>query len=303
MAIGYIAYHLMQAHEVSLIDGMNFSGSRWIYLTIPSLLLVILNWGIEIKKWHLLVGPSLEVSLRSSIKGVLSGSTVGILTPNRIGEFVGRVIALRPGVRSKGAVLSLLNGASQSLATITFGFAGLIFLLYIKGEAAIGTPAALSIQLILVAFLVILFFFYIRLPHFLISVCRIGKLQRFADETSILQHVTQKELSNLYQLSLIRFMTFMAQYALVFYLLIDNPVWVLVFGASALTLFSSTIFAFIPIPDLLIRGSFALSYFGLFGFTPLVVAQAVLLVWMVNVALPALAGAVIILSHRIFADN
>jgi len=104
----------------------------------------------------------------------------------------------------------------------------------------------------------------------------------------------------LFHLSLLRFITFIFQYLLVFDLLVPGAQWMQVAGAAMLALFSTTVLSVIPMPDLLLRETVAVGYFGLFRFDPVVVSEAVLLVWLINVALPAACGAVVIFTYRIF---
>jgi len=48
--------------------------------------LMPLNWGIESRKWQVLVLHVQRFSFLSAFKSVLSGCSVTMLTPNRVGE-------------------------------------------------------------------------------------------------------------------------------------------------------------------------------------------------------------------------
>ena len=76
--------------------------------------------GIEIKR-DILENPR---------KAVFLGITVSIFTPNRIGEFGGRIFCLKSADRIKGVIITILGNVAQLLVTIIFG--SIAFLFYIK---------------------------------------------------------------------------------------------------------------------------------------------------------------------------
>lgn len=281
---------------------MPFTMSQLAVFLVPSLALMGLNWGLETVKWHLLIARRYGTHWRTSVKAVLSGTTFGVFTPNRIGEFVGRVLALQPDHRVGGAILSFVNGASQTMSTLTFGIAGLIFLLETLALENLGSVGTRVTELLLVVAWALCLLLYFRMDAIPALVRRTSWLARWSKHMTALREVNTTQLNKLYQLSLIRFVTFIAQYLLVFQLLMGSADWIQVGGAAMLTMFSATLLAFIPIPDLLMREAIALSYFGLFQFDLVIVGEAVFIVWLINVALPAVLGAIILFTYRIFKN-
>ena len=59
------------------------------------LALVFVNWGFEAKKWQVLLKPLQPINFFTAFKSVLSGVTLSINTPNRIGEYGGRILYIR----------------------------------------------------------------------------------------------------------------------------------------------------------------------------------------------------------------
>src|SRR4051812_32493288 len=49
-------------------------------------LLSIANWGLETKKWQILVRPIQDISYGMAFKSVLSGLSLSLFLPNRLGE-------------------------------------------------------------------------------------------------------------------------------------------------------------------------------------------------------------------------
>lgn len=261
---------------------------------------MILNWGIEMFKWNKLISPRLGTYWPTSVKGVLTGTTFGVFTPNRTGEFIGRTLALGASQRITAVILSIVNGVAQTMATLTFGVVGFIYLLEVLSIDSIGFLAVRVLQMLLISLWITSLFLYFRLEYALRFFRRVSWLKRIRKHLKHAAGLNAVELNNLYLLSILRFATFMAQYFIVFSLLIDSPNWYDIAGLSMVTLFSSTILSFVPIPDVLIKEAVALSYFALFGYDLSLVATAVLAVWLINIALPAMIGAFILFTYRIF---
>ncbi|MDA7836848.1 hypothetical protein N9A49_05520 [Salibacteraceae bacterium] len=106
-----------------------------------------LNWSMEVIKWKILISTQFEVKWKTALKGVLSGVTFGVFSPNRLGEFVGRVLALAPDRRISGSLLSFVNGLAQTLATFSFGVFGLVYFVQYFGYNVFGGFGTLAIQL------------------------------------------------------------------------------------------------------------------------------------------------------------
>jgi len=272
-------------------------------LTLASffaILLMLMNWSIEVIKWKALMQTRTDIRWTTATKGVLSGVSFGVFSPNRTGEFIGRILSLRPELRVSGTVMSFVNGIAQTVATFTFGMLALFLLLSILGTDALGIATSVALRATLILTIVLLLFVYFRLPLLGPWLANIKWLHRWSSELAQISSISSALLRQLFHLSLLRFTTFIAQYMLLFSLVYESPRWLPLLGSSMLTLFSSTLVPFLPIPDLLVRESFALGYFELFSFDPLKVSAVVFGVWLINVALPAVIGTIILFTYRIF---
>jgi uncharacterized membrane protein YbhN (UPF0104 family) len=50
-------------------------------------LLLFVNWGIEARKWQLMMRPVQRVSFLTSVKAILSGLALSLFLPNGFGEY------------------------------------------------------------------------------------------------------------------------------------------------------------------------------------------------------------------------
>lgn len=302
-AVYYIAQRIQSA-ESELALGHFFQtilvSSQLPMVLFASVLLMMVNWSMEVVKWKVLIDTQFQVKWKTAFKGVISGVTFGIFSPNRMGEFVGRILALPPERRVLGSLLSFVNGLSQTLATFSFGVIGLIYFVQYFGAEVFGGFATLAIQLTILSSLVLAIMLYFRVDLLSKFLQRFTFLKKYHAHFDVFESLPSAILQRIYHLSLLRFVTFVLQYILIFYLILENPQWLAIIGASVLTLFSTTLVPFLPIPDLLLRETIALSYFDLFEFDLYLVSIAVFSVWAINVALPALMGAVTLFTYRIF---
>lgn len=85
------------------------------------LALVPLNWYFEFQKWKITLKALQSFSRKESIESFLSGIFSGFITPNFIGNFIGRVLYYPFKIRPKIILFTLLASYSQFLTTITIG--------------------------------------------------------------------------------------------------------------------------------------------------------------------------------------
>lgn len=112
---------------------------------------MLLNWGIEAYKWKFLVQKINPIKLQRTFKAVWTGVTLGLFTPNRVGEFGGRILYVPRKFRIKAVIVSLIGSFSQNIATIFFGVIGLIIYLHqieqitLSVTFAVGLVSAITI--------------------------------------------------------------------------------------------------------------------------------------------------------------
>ena len=88
------------------------------FTIIVVIFMMFINWFLEALKWKFLINKIEEISLMTSIRAVFSGITVSTFTPNRIGEYAGRVFCLEKGDRIKAVLITIIGSMSQLFNTI-----------------------------------------------------------------------------------------------------------------------------------------------------------------------------------------
>jgi hypothetical protein len=101
--------------------GQNF----WLIMTI--LFFMPLNWFLEAKKWQVVIQPLESISLRQSFKGVLSGLSLGFVTPQPLGDYFGKIAHLKTNALPAIGPVAL-GQLAQLTVTLFFGSAAVLYL-------------------------------------------------------------------------------------------------------------------------------------------------------------------------------
>jgi len=105
-------------HKSLLIDALS---SKRVFWLIPVIVLLPINWLIEAVKWRLVLRKSHSITLKNAFKSVLAGTSTGVISPNRVGEFAGRILLLPENIRSEAIGLNFVCSFTQLWSTILFG--------------------------------------------------------------------------------------------------------------------------------------------------------------------------------------
>ncbi len=194
-------------------------GSSKLFNLVAVVLLMGVNWSIEAIKWKLSIREIQKVSFFKAVQAVLSGVSFAVSTPNRMGEYLGRVLYMNEGNRLKTISITIVGSISQLIITLLMGFIGLLLLQNSIIEQ--GLISSLWMNVIVygvLAAIVILTLFYFRLSWLVKAVDRLPGSQRFAYLVKALEDFNATLLLTLLSLSLLRFAVFIVQYYMLFHL-------------------------------------------------------------------------------------
>jgi len=270
--------------------------------------LMLVNWGIESKKWQILINHVQHFSFTRAFKSVLSGCSVTMLTPNRIGEYGGRILYVSEENRIRAISLSLVGSISQLLVTMVMGCIGLLYLRYLShniGNALPVLPEFWGDVLIYlsIGITVLLLLFYLRLGWLVRTMERLPSLQKVIYHISVLDEFDNKHLVQILFLSFIRYLVFVLQYVLMLQVMqIEIPVglcfWLMTVFYLVMAIAPS--FGFIELP---VRVSASWVIFKLYTSNELGVGTASLGIWLINLVIPAIIGSLLILSIKIVREK
>jgi hypothetical protein len=266
------------------------SSVKAIFFLVITFLLMLLNWSLESYKWKYLLNKVEDISFYQAIKGVLSGLAIGFITPNRVGEFAGKIAYLKSENRANGAVMSFVGSSSQLLVTIQ---AGLIAIAISKFES----PIDIFVTPITLVTLVIVSLVWFKLNLFLKWMSRFEWLKKWNKHTDQLAEVSEKKMTAVYLVSLIRYMVFPLQYFVLFKMLDTSIDFSECLSMTATSYFFLAIVPTYAIAEIGARGSMNLLAFSELN-APFAVLSVTFLIWIINLIMPALLGSYLIAKFK-----
>lgn len=294
ITFGFIFYKLIYAYHLGdLLSQITFVWDKTTLLIICcNILLMGVNYAIETAKWHLLTKENEGASYWQSFKGVLAGVALNIITPNQLGDFVGRVMFLKNFDRVRGTLITVISHTSQVILTAVFGLFALIWIA--PKQHLLAQDVANVLVYVLLGLTLMTIVGYINIRIF----AKLKIAQRFREYLDVFEKYTQRELGLLMMYSLIRYVVFVIQYLLFLSLFkVDVSITEALACMMAAMLTQSFLPSFILV-EIGIRGASALWFFSLFTNQVTQVLLSAYSVWMVNLMLPGLLGLFFILKWR-----
>lgn len=280
--------------------------SAWkLYLVI---LLMLLNWGLEARKWQIIVERLQPLSFFQSFKSILSGQAFALNTINRLGEYVGRVVYMAEGNRLRAIPLTIVSSLSQMIATFVVGTVALWVLRYailLPQERVVGL-SALMVDGLLYALTIgniILVLLYYRLSWIIRVVDKLPWMERIRFFVQQLEFFEAKELTRILVLSLIRYFVFLLQYLLLLELFEVQANWFDLLCTVSVIFLVLAIVPTIALAELGLRGKVSLELLGLLSNNSVGIVTTAVGIWVINLLLPAIAGTLFILGFRLFKNK
>jgi uncharacterized protein (TIRG00374 family) len=291
---GLLGYQIRQEFDqsdhqfaLSIVD--------WFYFGI-ALTLLPLNIFLETLKWKWLIQPiAPELGFKDCLKAVLVGASYGLFTPNRIGEYVGRLGAIQPEKRWQAGVTTFWNRITQMMATLWMGISGFIILAH-RNISLYNVPLMLAVCLLILLTITYggILMQSRRLFHYWrqLGIGRkyhlLQKLLQGADSLS--RRIMMQSLF----LAFGRYIVFSIQYMLLFlsFGLKDDILIIYTLGTQVFLIKS-----FVPsvtLAELGIREVIAIYVFKQIGISSWITVQATFALFLINLFLPAVVGAFLI---------
>lgn len=251
---------------------------------IVAVLLVALNIGLVYAQWKItleVVAPSTDRSIKS--QSFFAGLVTGMLTPNMIGNFIGRLYYFERDKRTAIILFTLLANYTQFLASLTFGWIAVV----VVGDMMFLTESRFAL-LMLGCGVIISYLLYFFIDNFLIRFKRRSYFVRFRDLLKKDRLFRMKLLG----LGLARFVIFTTQFSLVlnaFGEKIDLDSIMAIWQVYLLTML---------VPSLIlgkigVKESISLLILTSIGMNEFSILFSSLIIWFVNSLSPALMGLLI----------
>jgi hypothetical protein len=278
----------------------SFNSGKLFYLLLI-ILLMLVNWGLEAAKWRISVQVVHPVSFVQAFKAVLSGVSFSVTMPNRVGDYLGRILYLPEGKRLRVISLTVVGSLSQLLITLIAGIIGLVVLKHRILVSGLVDPLSFQFLLFGLLFLaIVLALFYFNLGFVERLIEQWFRKSRYLYLVEAIRSFGMQRLWRLLLLSGTRYAVFILQYILAFRLFDVNVSLVNLVLVMTLVFAALAIIPTIVLLEVGIRGQVSLQLVGMFTANSLGVLFTSLTIWFINLIVPALAGSVLILSIKVF---
>ncbi len=295
----YLYVHVIQNakfREIFTISASILENPLSAWLIVACFAMTVINWSIESLKWRYLLHRFTRISFIRAFAAIMSGNAISLWTPNRVGEYVGRIVFLDPAVRVKSIFATLAGGVSQLVVTLIMGTLGFVF--YEKmGHIPELIQLATGIAGLLFIGLLLFFYFHIRVVRAWFPVRKWTKSIR--KYLLVYRQYKRQELETVLLYSLTRYLVFCIQfYILLIFFGVHIPFlesMMLIF----VMFFIQTISPTTGLTELVVRGGTTLFLFQRFTDNTTAVLFASYGIWIINLLIPALIGAIILGFARI----
>jgi hypothetical protein len=291
--------------EVSVARLKDVFDSPLKWMIFPVMVLMLVNWGLEARKWQLALRNLQQLSFGKAFKATFTGSTMASFTPNRTGEYVGRILYIEEGKRLQAISLTLICSMAQLQVTLYAGLAGLWFFKSSFASMA-GEPYTSMLWMDVLFYLVlsagmVLTLCYFRLGWFIRVLHRWTGNAKFMRYIAVLEDCNATILVRILSLSVVRYMVFLLQYYLLFKVFkVEVNWWETMQSISVLFLVLAILPSFTFLTDLGIRWKAGIEIVQLYSSNAVGIFAAAFTIWLVNLIIPALIGSLLILGIRVF---
>lgn len=303
LAFLFIYHRLNNNHDLQQFEKLVTGISRVKAILIISLVFVLMlvNWLLEAAKWRYLARRLAPVTMWQCIEAVFCGLTWAVFTPNRIGEYGGRVMFLPQRKRIHGVFAMAVGSFGQNVITNVLGSVAIVW--FVCSFLNVNVWLCIGLAILAAAFMALMLLFYFNIRWMVSLLNSIKFLQKFHRFFDIMGRYTFAELVRIMAYCLARYAVFSFQYYLLIHLLIPSipaydvllMVFVLFFVQSAL-----------PSLDLLDFGVRNFTAGMLFVYVTdqnIAVMAAVTSIWLINLIIPAILGSVFVFKLRFFDNN
>ncbi|WP_090971150.1 lysylphosphatidylglycerol synthase domain-containing protein [Parapedobacter composti] len=302
--VAWVLYHKLNNHrnlrEFERL--MRNLGSQTVAITLSVVVsLMVVNWLLEAVKWRYLCRYIEPITLWRAVQSVFCGLTWAVFTPNRIGEYGGRVLFLKPRKRIFGVVAMGVGALAQLVLVSVAGSLSIAW--FANRFLGLDTIAGGAIWLLAVGYAGFFLLLYFNVAWINGWIKRIAFLRKFHRFFEILTRYSRRELLIVFLNSLARFVIFTSQYCILMLVIIPGidflPMLLLIF----ILFFVQAALPTLDLFDFGVRSVTASYLYAHITDQDLAVMAIASCIWFINLILPAILGSVFVLKINFFGDT
>lgn len=306
LVFGLTSFYLYQAVQgrsdwVNLLKDQTGSAT-WLFVSL-AFILILANWGLEAWKWWYLARKIETVSFVRAFRSVMVGLTLGFITPNRVGDYAGRILELKSKKRLHAIGAIFLGRFAQLVVTVVMGSLGGFYLFWhFYMPEFFWIKVSLGLFVALVNFFGLLLFFRASLILALLASFR--PFRRFIPFLKVLAQYSFSELGFTLLLAGARYAVFCLQFGLLLKAFgVSVPLVANVSCITSTFLLKSIVPSLSALTDIGMREISAMHFFSMFGQPELNVLSASLSLWFMNIVFPSAVGLIFVARLKLKKEN
>lgn len=248
-----------------------------------------------------------QISFISAFKSVLLGVFTGLFMPNRTGEWIGRIFSVPNAQKGALFVHTMIGNIAQLLVTLLMGTMAVFYFSDLKTLLLDQFLEIDSILGLKISGWLVLGMFLFLITLFLILFLK-AKIESIKKSFVHLKNILLRNYFKIFGFSLLRYFVFTIQYLILFVAFDINIPLVDLFMLVSIYFMILAIIPSVVFTEIGIRGSVGLFIFGLYAslhqmdcsLINTTVVFVMLIVWLINIILPAIIGSVFLYRLKVF---
>lgn len=302
--LGFVLWkHIVADKNVSEIWSAfvtNVASSSNVYILIIVVLLIPVNWILETFKWKCFTDLFQQLPFKTLLKSVIGGITLSIMTPNRIGEYGGRIVFLPKDMKWEGIMSTIMGSYTQLIVLLSCGMIGMSY--FMSTILQLEYYAIASMTTIVTLFVLLMLFCFFNLEVVIPLAKKIPGIHRLESLKKYIKSLAacKKEVLNkALLLAFVRYLVYSFQYFLLLsFFGVDLDLPLALVGISSIYLIQTSI-PLPPLVGLIAKGEIAIFVWQYFGANEISVLAATYTIYLLNLIIPAIIGLIFILETNI----
>jgi hypothetical protein len=269
-------------------------GRGWFIIV---LILTGLNWTVEAIKWRFLVNKLDRITFGRAVIGILFGISFSLFTPNRLGEYGGRVLVLKHH-RIAAIVSTLIGSFSQIVINMSIG--GFFCIIYLSQYLHVNTYLVFSVALLYILLASFLWVSYFNVEIVTVLFKKYSIFKKIAPYVDIVKKYNAQDLRKLLIYSSWRYGIYCMQFFLLLKVFRTGVKFIDGLVLIPNVFFIQGILPTMAIFDVSLRGQVALQILSDYASGAMFqVVAASLVLWFVNLIIPACIGGILALFIKL----
>ena len=256
-----------------------------------------INWSLESLKWKISLAGFYQISFLKSFLGVILGLSVAIFTPNRSGEYIGRIWVLPKKIHIKAIAATIFASMTQLSVTIICGFIA-FFVWQQKYAIPFIFDNEKSIKWITiggVSFIAISLMVFLLIKRNPLSEIK-KHIHTFID---VLFSYSLKKTISIWGLSFVRYQVFILQYWILLHFF-NAPISMFdLYSGLGIMYLAMALLPILTFAEPAVRTALSLLFLGVFTTNETGIVSASIALWIINLAIPSLVGSILLNTQKI----